>query len=97
MNKVRANAGTGAGRRTDFLTHISVFHFPTLRLSIIIAGARGGRAMLYDNVRWKLENETTKAPPSVVRLGHGAVSHFDRPCLDNLFGSETFPAKPDLH
>jgi len=49
------------------------------------------------NVRLKIENETTKAPPSVVRLGHGAVSHFDRRCQDNLFDSETFPAKPDLH
>jgi len=44
-----------------------------------------------------MENEATKAPPSVVHLCHGAVSHFDRACQDNLFDSETFPAKPDLH
>jgi hypothetical protein len=42
------DAGTGAGRQTDFLIHISVFHFPSLRSSFIIAEARGGRAMVYD-------------------------------------------------
>jgi hypothetical protein len=42
------DAGTGAGRQTDFLIHISVFHFPSLRLSFIIAIARGGRAMACD-------------------------------------------------
>jgi hypothetical protein len=41
-------------RQTDFLIHISVFHFPSLRLSLIIAGARGGRAMAYD--KRKMEN-----------------------------------------
>ena len=48
------DAGTGAGRRTDFLIHISVFHFPSLRLSFIIAGERGGRAMVCD--KRKMEN-----------------------------------------
>jgi hypothetical protein len=40
--------------QTDFLIHISVFHFPSLHLSFIIAAARGGRAMVYD--KRKMEN-----------------------------------------
>src|SRR5262245_32795050 len=51
-------------------------------------------------VKWKMENETTKAPPSVVRLGHGASRHLARPAIrpghDDLFDQELFPAKRDL-
>jgi hypothetical protein len=43
-----------AAYQTDFLIHISVFHFPSLHLSFIIAAARGGRAMVYD--KRKMEN-----------------------------------------
>jgi hypothetical protein len=48
------DAGTGAGGQTDFLIYISIFHFPSMRLSFIIAEARGGRAMVSD--KCKMEN-----------------------------------------
>jgi hypothetical protein len=48
IKQMDTDAGTGAGRQTDFLIHISVFHFPSLRLSFIIAKAHGRRAMVCD-------------------------------------------------
>jgi hypothetical protein len=85
----------GARQIFSFMFPFSISHRCVCHLSL---PERVVGALWYmTNVRWKVEDETTKAPPSVVRLGHGAVSHFYRPCQDNLFDSETFPAKPDLH
>src|SRR5215813_9345699 len=85
----------GAGQIFSFIFPFSISHHCVCHLSL---QRRVAGALWYiTNVRWKTEDETTKDPPSVVRLGQGAVSHFDRPCQDNLFDSETFPAKPDLH
>jgi len=85
----------GAGQIFSFIFQFSISHHCGCHLSL--PGRVAGALWHMLNVRWKRENETTKSPPSVVRLGHGAVSHFDRPCQDNLFGSETFPAKTNLH
>jgi hypothetical protein len=79
----------------SFIFPFSISHHWVCHLSL--PGRVVGALWYMTNLRWKMENETTKAPPLVVRLGHGAVSHFDRPCQDNLFDSETFSAKPDLH
>jgi hypothetical protein len=84
-----------AGQIFSFIFPFSISHHCVCHLSL---PERVVGALCYmTNVRWKMENETTKAPPLVVRLGRGAVSHIDRPCQDNRSDSETFPAKPDLH
>jgi hypothetical protein len=89
-------------KTSDRLSH-SYFSFPfsILRLSIIIAGAAQGGLWYMTTVIWKTKNETTKAPPSVVRPGHGAAGYLDQPTIgaghDDLSDPEIFPAKMYLH
>jgi hypothetical protein len=77
------DAGTGAGRQTDFLTLIFVFHFLSLRLSFIIAGARRGRAVLHDKFDWPcqdnhFDSETFLAKPDLHRQAIQRGRAFDR-------------------
>jgi hypothetical protein len=85
-------------RQTDFLF---IFQFSIFHITFVIYHCRSrlGRAMVYD--KRNMENETTKAPPSVVHLSPCATRHLARPAIllgnDDLFDTEIFPAKPDLH
>src|SRR5262245_59495211 len=76
------------------------FPFSIFRLSFIIAGAPPGVLSYVTNVIWKMENETTKIPQSVVHSSADAARHLARPAIlpgnEVLFDTEIFPAKRDL-
>jgi hypothetical protein len=69
--------GPGARQIFSFISPFSISHQCVCHL--LLTERVVGALWYMTNVRWKMEDETTKVPPSVVRLGHGAVSHFDRP------------------
>ena len=80
----------------SFIFQFSIFH---ITFVICHCRSRSGRAMVCD--KQNMENETTKAPPSVVHLSHCDTRHLARPAIfpgnDDLFDPEIFPAKRDLH
>jgi len=85
-----------AGQIFSFIFRFSIFH---ITFVIYHCRSRLWRATVYD--KQNMENETTKAPPSVVHLSLCATRHIARPAIlsnnDDLFDPEIFPAKRDLH
>jgi hypothetical protein len=85
-----------AGQIFSFIFQFSIFH---ITFVIYHCWSRLWRATVYD--KQNIENETTKAPQSVVHLSQCATRHLARPAIlfgnDDLFDPEIFPAKRDLH
>src|SRR5262245_64160054 len=80
----------GARQIFSFIVQFSIFHIPFV---IYHCRSRLWRATVYD--KQNIENETTKAPPSVVHLSPCATRQFARPAIlsgnDDLLDSEIFP------
>jgi hypothetical protein len=78
-----------------------IFQFSIFHITFVIyhCWSRLWRATVYD--KQNIENETTKAPQSVVHLSQCATRHLARPAIlsgnDDLLDPEIFPAKRDLH
>ena len=96
VNCFHSAIARGAGQIFSFIFQFSIFH---ITFVIYHCRSRLGRAMVYD--KQNMENETTKAPPSVVHLSPCATRHLARPAIllgnDDLFDTEIFSAKLDLH
>jgi len=86
----------GARQIFSFIFQFSIFH---ITFVIYHCRSRLVRAAVYD--KRNMENETAKAPPSVVHLSLCATIRLARPAIidgnDELFDPEIFPAKRDLH
>ena len=86
----------GARQIFAFISQFFIFH---ITFVIYHYRSRLGRAAVYD--KRNMENETAKAPPSVVHLSLCATIRLARPAIldgnDELFDPEIFPAKRDLH